>query len=217
MNEIQQDYLIGLVHKKLEQYNLEDLKDVNVNNDSFVAYIDNFIDNHALENDLINEILNFINGEENYYENKLITIEKIGIYVSVSDELEHFTILSEDFKDLLISLLQYLKSYLPLGSIVMLNKDKLGIESDKDEIVVIEQRMIQPKGKNYYIDYRSIPYPTGAFNEAMYTYFSEDDIKEVIFKGYSDLENEGYELLLKESLIGNHIYNKKYQVEMIEE
>lgn len=204
MNEIQQDYLIGLVHKQLDQYNLEELIDVNINNDKYIEYMNNFIDNYILNEDVINDIITFLTSSENYYENNFIAIEKIGVYVSVTNELEHFTMLGEDFKDLLVCAKQYLKEYLPLGSIVKLKKN------DKEVMLVIEQRMVQPKGMDFYIDYRGIPYPTGAFNESMYVYFDTAEITEVVFAGYTDLENEGYELMLKESLISNKIYHKDY-------
>ncbi|MDR1782515.1 MAG: DUF4176 domain-containing protein [Bacilli bacterium] len=211
MNEIQQDYLIGLVHKQLDQYNLEELVDVNINNDKYIEYINDFIDKNVLDNDLITSILDFLNGNENYYENGLISIEKIGAYVSVTDELEHFTMLCVDFNDLLSCSEQYLKEYLPLGSIVKIEKD------DKLVSLVIEQRMVQPKGKDYFIDYRGIPYPMGVFNDSMYVYFNAENIEEVVFVGYTDLENDGYELMLKESLISNKIYHKDYLVEKVKE
>ncbi|WP_423364537.1 DUF4176 domain-containing protein [Mycoplasma sp. P36-A1] len=91
--------------------------------------------------------------------------------------------------------------YLPMGSIVRYD----------NSLVMIEQRMVKPLGKNYYIDYRAIPYPTGIFTQAMYLYFNDQDIEEVIFTGYSDAENEGFELGLKEDYINNNVFSVRYQ------
>ena len=212
MNDIQKDYLTGLILKKLHTYDLESIREVNVNNENYVENIENFIDRYAKNNEEITAIYEFLVDEiETIYQDKDLAIEKIGLYVSVRFDYNHFTISQADLIDLVIVAQCYMNDYLPLGSVVKLNKEKLSIESSKDLIVVIEQRMIHPKGKNYYIDYRAIPYPMGIFNEQMYVYFTNDDIEEVVFEGYSNPENEGYELALKESLIDNDVLAITYQ------
>ncbi|MDH6603211.1 hypothetical protein OKW23_000340 [Bacilli bacterium PM5-9] len=217
MNDIQKDYLIGLTLKKLKKYDLASIKEVNVNNDSYVENIERFIEKYGKDLSIIEKIYHFIKSDEQLLQENDINIEKIGLYNSIKTSDYYFTISQVDFISILEVIQCYMKDYLPLGSVVKLNKEKLNIESSKDLIVVIEQRMIHPKGKQYYIDYRAIPYPMGIFNEQMYVYFSSEDIEEIIFSGYSDPENEGYELALKESLIDNDILSISYQKDFDEE
>ena len=217
MNEIQKDYLTGLIFKKLHTYDLASIKEVNINNDNYIVNIEDFIEDYAKDSALIKEIYQFMESEEVFYQNADLSIEKIGLYISVKQVEKYFTISQTDFTNLLIIIQCYMNEYLPLGSVVKLNKEQLQIESSKDLIVVIEQRMIHPKGKSYFIDYRAIPYPMGIFNEQMYVYFSNDDIEEIIYPGYSNPENEGYELALKESLIDNDILAITYQNDSSEE
>ncbi|MDL2211961.1 DUF4176 domain-containing protein [Erysipelotrichaceae bacterium OttesenSCG-928-M19] len=205
MNDIQKNYLVGLILKKVNLLDLEAIKEVNVDNDDYKKNIEMFVEEYAKENAIIADIYNFMQSEEAYYQLETLKVEKIGLYVSVNMQDNYFTIGQTEFIELLQFIECYMREYLPLGSVVKVNKEKLDIVSSKDLIVVIEQRMIHPKGKNYYLDYRAIPYPMGIFTEQMYVYFSVDDIDEIIFEGYSDPENEGYELALKESLIDNDI------------
>lgn len=211
MNDIQKNYLVGLILRKIKKYDLESIKEVNINNDDYIQHIESFVEKYAADKEVIDSIYKFMESDETILDISGVTIEKIGLYVSVKSSEKYFTIAQQDFISLLITIECYMQEYLPLGSVVKVNKENLDIVSSKDLTVVIEQRMIHPKGKNYYIDYRAIPYPMGIFTEQMYVYFSAMDIEEVVFEGYSDPENEGYELALKESLIDNNIFSANYQ------
>ncbi|MEG0283834.1 MAG: DUF4176 domain-containing protein [Erysipelotrichales bacterium] len=210
MNDIQVSYLTGLILKKVSTFDLASLKDVNINNENYAKNIDMFIEKFAGAKEIL-DINEFANSKELIYVSKDLKIEEIGLYVTITFDKIFFTITKVMFKDILMVIDCYMSEYLPLGSVVKIDKDTLGIEHDKDLIVVIEQRMVQPIGMHHYIDYRAIPYPSGVFNEQMYIYFSKKDILEVVFEGYTDMENEGYELALKESLINNDIYSRIYK------
>lgn len=211
MNDIQRNYLIGLVLKKVRQLNQESLKEVNVNNDMYLEHIESFVENNAANGKLISIIISFVNSEEVVLMEEGLTIEKIGLYTSVKTKDTSFTINQDELLNILFSIQSYMKEYLPLGTIVLVDKNQVEGEATDDVMVMIEQRMIHPKGKDYFVDYRAIPYPMGIFNEQMYVYFSADAVVEVVHLGYSDLENEGYELALKESLIDNNIFSVSYQ------
>lgn len=207
MNDIQKNYLIGLVLKKVRNLNLDALKDVNISNDDFLNHIETFVETNSSDMQLINKIIAFLESDEIVYMEADLNIEKIGLYNNIKTKEYSFTINQNDFMMILLSLKSYLKEYLPLGTIVKV-KD---VQTDEESLVMIEQRMIHLKGKNYFIDYRAIPYPMGIFNEQMYLFFSTEEVLEVVYLGYSDFENEGYELALKESLIDNNIFSVDYR------
>lgn len=203
MNDIQKDYLIGLIIKKINKYDLESIMEFNLDSQEYIQNNIKFIDNYADDIILLDEIYNFLISEKIEFEKDNIYIEKIDLYVIVKDEERFFVLNQKDFINLIITTKCYFLDYLPLGSIVKIEND--------GNLYVIEQRMINLKGKNYYHDYRAIPYPTGIFNDRMYQYFSSKDIEKIEFFGYSDSENEGYELALKESYLDNDIFEYSYQ------
>lgn len=203
MNDIQKDYLIGLIIKKIDKYDLDSLKEFNLESKDYIKNVRNFIEKYADDPILMQKIYAYLIGDENEFYVGNIFLEKAGLYLIVKEQEKHFVIKESDFKNLIISAKCYLQEYLPLGSIVKIEND--------DNLYVIEQRMVNQIGKNYYYDYRAIPYPMGIFNEQMYLYFSSNQIENIVFFGYSDLENEGYELALKESFIDNDIFEYAYQ------
>lgn len=208
MNDIQKNYLTGLVIRKLHEIDESSLKEVNVNYEKFYSNAEALIEKLCDNLPLAKETLCFLTNEDDlHFSQDDVIMEKIGLYVSIKDEDNVLTLKLEDLTNLMMMIVCYMQDYLPLGSVVKINED------DKEELVLIEQRMVQLKGKNYYIDYRGVPYPTGIFNEKMYLYFSASKITEVIFTGYSDSENEGYELALKENLIGNGIFSQEYLIQ----
>lgn len=83
-------------------------------------------------------------------------------------------------------------NYLPIGSIVILNK---GI---KKFMIYGRRQMAQSSGELY--DYVGCPYPEGNIS-AQYTYlFNHSDIQSVVFTGYVDEEeNKFLEVISSES------------------
>lgn len=73
--------------------------------------------------------------------------------------------------------------YLPLGSIVLL---KNGLQK-----TLIISRAINVKNgdKDFFFDYGGVPYPEGLISDQM-VYFNADKVNKVIFRGYSDIEDE---------------------------
>lgn len=208
MNDIQKNYLTGLVIQKLHELDENSLMEVNINNERFYSDAEAFIEKYCDNLPLAKETLSFLtNEDELHFSQDDVIMEKIGLYVSIKDGDNVLTLKLDELTDLVMMIVCYMQDYLPLGSIVKIN------EGEREQLVMIEQRMVQLKGKSYYIDYRGVPYPTGIFNEKMYLYFSASQIIDVFFKGYSDFENEGYELALKENLIGNGIFSKEYLIQ----
>lgn len=201
MDEIQKDYLIGLVLKELDSFDEEALKKMNINSAQFNESIEKFIYKCSTDNNIAKKILDFLNSDENNFNYEDIQVEKIDENITTNYDGLSFTLKKEDYQLLVTIIEGYFTEYLPLGSIVKLKND--------NNLIMIEQRMVRPKDENYYIDYRAIPYPMGVFNESMYIYFNADEITEIIFTGYNDPENKGYELALKESLIDNKIFKKE--------
>lgn len=77
-----------------------------------------------------------------------------------------------------------MKEYLPLGSIVLL-------ENGEKRIMIYGRRQKAVKTGQVF-DYVACLYPEGNISEE-YTYlFNHADIKEVIFKGYSDEDEEQF-------------------------
>lgn len=204
MNDIQKNYLIGLLLKQVNSFDMEVLNEANINNDNYLKNIRDFVETYAEDYDLMNKLYEFITSDETEFIADPIMLEKVGLFIEVKEGEQAFTIASGDLLELVVKACCYMIDYLPLGSIVRY----------ASSLVMIEQRMVRPKGKDYYIDYRAIPYPTGVFNDQMYLYFNDDDIEEVIFTGYTDEEDEGYELALKESLINSNVFSKKYKEEV---
>lgn len=205
MDEIQKDYLVGLVLKKIQTFDQYSLKELNVNSAKFNESIENFIYKCSDTTDLPKKISNFLKSKDSSFNDNNITVEKDGDNITTTFNEDVFTLTLKDYQMLVNTIKGYFTNYLPIGSIVKLVND--------ENPLVIEQRMVRPKGENYYIDYRGIPYPMGIFNESMYVYFSASDIEQVVFTGYSDSENDGYELALKESLIDNNIFEKEDELE----
>lgn len=80
------------------------------------------------------------------------------------------------------------KELLPLGSIVLL---KEGLQ----KLMVVERGAIytnQETGQDDFADYMAVVYPAG-LNPETTIFFQHKDIDKVVFKGYSDSEEENPE------------------------
>lgn len=79
------------------------------------------------------------------------------------------------------------KGLLPLGSIVLL-------EEGLQKLVVVGRGAIytdQRTGKDTFADYMAVLYPTG-MNPETTIFFNHENIDKVVFKGYSDEEEERF-------------------------
>jgi len=77
-----------------------------------------------------------------------------------------------------------MKELLPLGSIVLL-------ENGEKKIMIYGRRQLAVKNQQIY-DYVACLYPEGNINDEYTFLFNHSDIKEVIFKGYSDGDEEKF-------------------------
>lgn len=84
-----------------------------------------------------------------------------------------------------------MKQYLPIGSVVLLKNGK-----KKVMIYGRRQRRIVDVDKEY--DYLACLYPEGNIDEDYMYLFDEDSIDQVIFRGYSDAEEDAYVQALNE-------------------
>lgn len=76
-----------------------------------------------------------------------------------------------------------MKNYLPIGSIVLLKEGQ-----KKLMIYGRRQNRVTEPDKEY--DYIACLYPEGNINENYMYLFDHESIEEVIFRGYSDAEEE---------------------------
>ena len=77
-----------------------------------------------------------------------------------------------------------MKEYLPIGSVVILN--------DGTKKLMIYGRKQTEVKTNVEYDYVSCLYPEGNINQEYMFLFNNEDIKEVIFRGYSNTEEEQF-------------------------
>jgi len=100
--------------------------------------------------------------------------------------------------------------YLPLGSVVSLDKEQLGQTMDLDSVdefrVVITQRMAALSDIPVYFNYGGLIYPFGSFEGAESIYFAKDLVKEVIHEGFSDETDLAYIAAMKAEYIVNRSY-----------
>lgn len=85
-----------------------------------------------------------------------------------------------------------MKVYLPIGSVVILNN------GTKTLMIYGRRQMAKSNGRIF--DYIGCLYPEGNINEQYMYLFNHEDIKEVIFKGYmNEDENKFLEAMMNES------------------
>lgn len=72
---------------------------------------------------------------------------------------------------------------LPLGSVVYLK------EGNK-KVLIIARGLVAKNGDGHiFFDYGGVPYPEGLVDDQM-AYFQNDAITKVVFKGFSDMDDE---------------------------
>ncbi len=73
--------------------------------------------------------------------------------------------------------------YLPLGSIVLL---KNGVQK---ALIISRAINVRNGDKDFFFDYGGVAYPEGLIGDQM-VYFNADKINKVVFRGYSDVDDE---------------------------
>lgn len=83
---------------------------------------------------------------------------------------------------------------LPIGSIVYLS-------GGNQKVVILNRGAIVSQDENVVLfDYTGSEYPEGLNPEQVY-YFNHDDIDEIVFRGYSDLDEERFISLYEKWLL----------------
>lgn len=83
-----------------------------------------------------------------------------------------------------------MKEYLPIGSIVLLN-------NGTKRIMIYGRKQISMDTGEIY-DYVACFYPEGNISQEYTFLFNNEDIREVLFRGFSDEENEEFLKVLEE-------------------
>jgi hypothetical protein len=87
-----------------------------------------------------------------------------------------------------------MEKYLPLGSVVILN-------GGTKKIMINGRRQIAvDTGKIF--DYVACFYPEGNISEEYTFLFDHDNIASIIFEGYSDAEDQSFQMILKDKIYG---------------
>ena len=81
---------------------------------------------------------------------------------------------------------------LPIGTIVVL-------KDGYKKLMIIGRMQLQGKEEKLW-DYLGILYPEGYLGEDYTFLFNNEDIEEVVFEGYTDLEDEAFKVALKKLL-----------------
>ncbi len=77
-----------------------------------------------------------------------------------------------------------MKNYLPIGSVVLLKEGK-------KKIMIYGRRQRRVTDQEEY-DYIACLYPEGNINEDYMYLFNHEDIETVVFRGFSDAEEEAF-------------------------
>ncbi len=83
-----------------------------------------------------------------------------------------------------------MKEYLPIGSVVLL-------KGAKKKLVVMGIMQIPNEEKDRVFDYIGVPYPEGNFGKSN-VLFNNDDISDVIFRGYENPERDAFMKIVSE-------------------
>ncbi len=83
-----------------------------------------------------------------------------------------------------------MKNYLPIGSVVLLNN------GTKKVMIYGRKQLAADNGEEY--DYVACLYPEGNISEDYTFLFNHDNIKEVVFTGFCDDEENEFQKVLNE-------------------
>lgn len=111
----------------------------------------------------------------------------------------------ENFRKVLISMLDLLEDTLPLGSVVDLKKSaykNVPEVQEVDEIrMVITYRFLGKEEDSHYFPYAGVVYPTGMMGRKEVLYFTRPLVEKVVREGYRDEKEDAYVYLMKRELV----------------
>lgn len=88
-------------------------------------------------------------------------------------------------------MIKNVKNLLPIGTVVILNGGKKRLM-----IFGVKQTMENEENKEY--DYIGVPYPEGNIGTDFQYLFNHDDVEEVFFRGFEDIERQEFIFHLSE-------------------
>lgn len=83
-----------------------------------------------------------------------------------------------------------MKDYLPIGSVVIL-------KGGEKKVMIYGRRQLAVDGSGEY-DYIACLYPEGNINDEFSFLFNNDDIEEIVFRGFENDEEEEFQKVLNE-------------------
>lgn len=99
-----------------------------------------------------------------------------------------------------------LEDIFPLGTVVKLKsiftKDIFNETTDGDKVMfIITKRFLSASNNPYYFTYAAVPYPVGELENGKIINFTSQAIDKVIYKGFSDIQEEAYISVMKNEMI----------------
>ena len=85
-----------------------------------------------------------------------------------------------------------MKEYLPVGSVVLLNKGEKELLIIGYKVVSIDHKAIEDNKEvktDKVYDYCAVPYPEGIISSDIMLMFNHEDIKDILFTGYTTEES----------------------------
>lgn len=76
---------------------------------------------------------------------------------------------------------------LPLGSVVKLHNG-----DETELLIVVRAALVKENGTEVYYDYGAVLIPQGLFSAEEVYFFNKDNIKEVVFRGYENFNEQIY-------------------------
>lgn len=165
------------------------------------------------ENNLsaLKDILKYIKTKKTYV--NLISDLEITFTeneVSVNSNGNKLNTSIENFKKLIVNIIDLFEVIYPLGTVVNLKAEYLNQLTNGKEIeeatFVITSRYVYTDDVKTYFQYGGIPYPVGTLGLNKVFYFTSDLIREVLALGYSDNREEAYIYMMKKELLLDENY-----------
>ncbi|EBF5186511.1 DUF4176 domain-containing protein [Listeria monocytogenes] len=155
----------------------------------------------------------YLNGESSDIlkdEQQKLVYKKVASTLDIIDELSTVHLPISVAKQAIQMFCDYLYDYLPLGSVVILNKKYLGKAFEVDDIqevrFVITQRFVCIPDTETFYPYGGVLYPIGHIEGERVLYFTPPLIEQVQFVGFQDVTDHAYLVEMKEALLQKRSY-----------
>lgn len=146
-------------------------------------------------------------------EGRQIAYERDGDDYLFLLEGKEYVFSKEQFRKILLSMLDLLEDTIPLGSVVDLKKSAYQHMKDIDQIehlrLVVTHRFLGKEEDSHYFPYGGVVYPTGMLGRKEILYFTRPLVESVVHEGYRDEKEDAYVYLMKKELVieeGKHSF-----------